>query len=65
MPSEARQKKIMEKLNRAKMLNFGASKPRVKGGWPPGAPWIRTCKPQRRDSNTGTIDESKYIQCKV
>ena len=40
MPSEARQKKIMEKLNRAqKMLNFGASKPRVKGGArAPGAP---------------------------
>ena len=39
MPSEARQKKIMEKLNRApKMLNFGASKPRVKGGPGPRAP---------------------------
>ena len=40
MPGEARQKKIMEKLNRAqKMLNFGASKSRVKGGpWPPGPP---------------------------
>ena len=37
MPSEARQKKIMEKLNGGpKMLNFGASKPRVKGG--PGPP---------------------------
>ena len=40
MPSEARQKKIMEKLNRAqKMLNFGASKPRVGGG--PGPPGPR------------------------
>ena len=27
------------------MLNFGASKPRVKGGdGPPGPPWIRTCR---------------------
>ena len=26
------------------MLNFGASKPRVKGGQgPQGPPWIRTC----------------------
>ena len=27
------------------MLNFGASKPRVKGGGPgpPGPPWIRAC----------------------
>ena len=39
MPSEGRQKKIMEKLNRAqKMLNFGASKPRVKGGQGPQGP---------------------------
>ena len=40
MPSEARQKKIVEKLNRAQeMLNFGASKPRVRGGpGPPGPP---------------------------
>ena len=35
MPSEARQKKIMEKLNRAQKC----SKPRVKRG-----PWIRACK---------------------
>ena len=39
MPSEARQKKIMEKLNRAKNAQFGASKPRVGGGpGPPGPP---------------------------
>ena len=26
------------------MFNFGASKPRVKGGaGPPGPPWIRAC----------------------
>ena len=31
MLSEARQKKIMEKLKGPKRLNFGASKPRVKG----------------------------------
>ena len=39
MPSKVRQKKIMEKLNRAqKMLNFGASKPRVKGRLGPWGP---------------------------
>ena len=29
------------------MLNFGASKPRVRGGpGPRGPPWIRTCFPK-------------------
>ena len=39
MPSEARQKKIMEKLNRAqKTFNFVASNPRIKGGQALGPP---------------------------
>ena len=41
MPSEVRQKKNYGKIKSGpKMLNFGASKPRVKGGgaWAPGPP---------------------------
>ena len=39
MPSETRQNKIMEKLNRAqKTLNFVASNPRIKEGPAPGPP---------------------------
>ena len=54
MPSEARQKNIMEKLNRApKMLNFGATQNLGSRGAraPQAPPWIRTC------ISEGTADE--------
>ena len=38
MPSKARKKKIMEKLNRAQNAQFWGFKPRVKGGPPGSAP---------------------------
>ena len=45
MPSEARQKKIMEKLNRAQKCSIlGPQNLGSGGGRAPGAPpWIRTC----------------------
>ena len=45
MPSEARQKKIMEKLNRAQKCSILGPQNLGSGGGPgpPGPPWIRTC----------------------
>ena len=41
-------KKKKEKVDRPKMLNFGASKPRIKGGGrAPGPSWIRLCIPSK------------------
>ena len=44
MPSKARQKKFMEKLNRAQKYSILGPQNLVKGGRVPGAPWIRACK---------------------
>ena len=41
MPSEARQKKIMEKLNRAQKCSILGPQNLGSGGGP-GPPWIRT-----------------------
>ena len=42
MPSKARQKKIMEKLNRAQKCSIlGPQNLGSRGGRAPGAPWIR------------------------
>ena len=48
------------------MLNFGASKPRVKGGpVPPGPPWIRTCiKETKVSSNVISVNMQKSCACK-
>ena len=55
MPSEARQKTIMEKLNRAQKCSILGPQNLGSGGGPGprGPPWIRTC-------NLGLCERAAY-----
>ena len=57
MPSEARQKKIMEKLNRAQKCSILGPQNLGSGGGPGprGPPWIRTCYWQQTESQVMLI----------
>ena len=66
MLSEARQNKIMEKLNVAQKLNFGTSKPGVKGGLgPPGSTPVGRSKRDARDAPTMGVQILSFLcsQC--